>query len=244
VFATHEAAKLIESWSHFRSVNAVVHFGAHGDGDWRSTSMPPLPEWIGISRLLQTDDVLNMHAALMIAFNNRPGNPAKTPNLSEHGTRKRAHAAVEDEDEDSAEAIIYTPHGIHSDDLALVPKASPAISTLAFLHGLHDVRVGTASGRTALQTNLGAHNGLKAQRILNSKYWIGTHDEVKIGNGFITWFLQRHELTLKDALERERKQRRKDAKDSAAQGEFGQVLDSFDETKWLDLRNGESRVLV
>lgn len=248
VFAIKEAAKLIESWRHFRTVTTVNGFGVNGDTDWRSTSLPPLPEWIGISRLLQVDDVLNYHAALMITFNNRHGNAqsklAKTNGDMKNGSRKRHHAAIEpNEDEETAEAIVYTPHGMHSQDLALIPKAQPSITTLAFLHGLHNVRVGTASGKTALQSNLGAHNGLKAQRILNSSYWIGTHDEIKKGGGLVAWFLQRDELTLKDALDQERRSRQNGENDMA-KGELGKMLDSFNDTNWCDLRNGESKVLL
>ncbi|KAK4504083.1 hypothetical protein PRZ48_004998 [Zasmidium cellare] len=248
VFAIKEAAKLIESWRHFRTVTTVNSFGVGGDTDWRSTSLPPLPEWIGISRLLQVDDVLNYHAALMITFNNRHGNAqsklAKTNGYMKNGTSKRHHSAIEpNEDEETAEAIVYTPHGMHSGDLALIPEAQPSITTLAFLHGLHNVRVGTASGKTALQSNLGAHNGLKAQRILNANYWIGTHDEIKKGGGLVAWFLYRDELTLKDALDQERKSRQ-DGDKGMAKGELGEVLDSFNDTNWCDLRNGESKVLL
>lgn len=242
VFAIREAARLIDSWKHFRSVNIVDVFGESGDTDWRSTSTPPLPQWIGISRLLQTDDVLNYHAALMFAFNNRHGNgKVKLAKLS--GSRKRQHATIEpNEDEESAEAVIYTPHGLHSGDLAIIPSAQPPISTLAFLHGLHNVRVGTASGRTALQSNLGAHNGLKAQRLLKANYWIGTHDEVKKGGGLVAWFLQRDVLTLKDALEQEKRHRQNGA-GGEADGDFGELVGVFDNTNWLDLKNGESRIL-
>jgi len=248
VFAIKEAAKLIESWRHFRTVITVDVFGTQGDTDWRSTSIPPLPDWIGISRLLQKDDVLNYHSALMITFNNRHAN-AQHKLLTRtdgpiNGKRKRHHATIEpNEDDETAEALIYTPHGIESGDLTLIPSASPRIHTLAFLHGLHNVRVGTASGRTALQSNLGAHNGLKAQRILNAKYWIGTHDEVKKGGGLIAWFLQRDVISLKDAIEQERKLKQRGVSE-AADGELSEVLDSFEGTNWIDLANGESRVLI
>lgn len=150
VFAIKEAAKLIEGWKHFRTVITVNMFGDKGNRDWRSTSTPPLPEWIGISRLLQKDDVLNYHAALMITFNN-----SQTPHISKLaskaakspiGNRKRRHSSIDpNEEEESAEAVIYTPHGMYSGDLNLITDASPPIRTLAFLHGLHNVRVGTAS---------------------------------------------------------------------------------------------------
>lgn len=250
VFAVKEAAKLIQSWRHFRAVITLDAFGCEGDTDWRSTSIPPLPDWIGISRLLQKDDVLNYHSALMIAFNNKHGNSAaklaasKPTNGHVNGKRTRGHhTAIEpNEDDEAAEAIVYTPHGIESGDLTLIPTASPPIHTLAFLHGLHNVRVGTVGGRTALQSNLGAHNGLKAQRILNAKYWIGTHDEVKTGGGLVSWFLQRDVLTLKDAIEREQQVQKRTH--GSINGELGQVLESFEETNWVDLANGESRVLM
>jgi hypothetical protein len=260
VFAIKEAAQLIESWNHFRTVIVVNTLGAEGETDWRSTSVPPLPEWIGISRLLQTDDVLNYHAALLFTFNNRHDNSqtklaaaaaAKATTKRKRG-RPTTSSTSFDDDDDSAEAILYTPHGISSSDLAFLPTATPPLHTLAFLHGLHNVRVGTASGRTALQSNLGAHNGLQAQRILNAHYWIGTHDEIKKGGGVVAWFLQREELTLKDALELERAKAR-DADEEGGKrngkrlkGELGEVVESFEENgcNWVDVRNGESIVLV
>lgn len=245
VFAIREAAKLITGWKHFRTVVTVGSFGANGNSDWRSTSTPPLPDWIGISRLLQKEDVLNYHAALMITFNNRHGSTqAKLQtgkNSSLNGARKRGRPSIEPyEADEAAEAIVYTPHGLYAGDLFMIPSASPPIHTLAFLHGLHNVRVGTVSGRTALQSNLGAHNGLKAQRILKAKYWIGTHDEVKHGGGLVSWFLQRDVISLKDALSLEKKAKEADA-DSGADGE---TVDAFEGTGWVDLGNGESRVLV
>ncbi|KAK3705065.1 hypothetical protein LTR37_013432 [Vermiconidia calcicola] len=248
VFAIKEAGKLIRGWKHFRTVLNVDSFGANGGTDWRSSSTPPLPEWIAISRLLQSDDVLNCHAALMITFNNRYPTTILKLSKKTDGTsnrkRKQRLAAIEpDEDEEAAEAIVYTPHGMHSGDLKLIPGADPPIRTLAFFHGLHNVRVGTASGRTALQSNLGARNGLKAQRILNAKYWIGTHDEVKTGGGLVSWFLQRDVISVKEALDEER-MAKKNGVEGTSNGADGDLVDSFEGTNWVDLGNGESRVLV
>nr|POE79435.1 hypothetical protein CFP56_07500 [Quercus suber] len=171
----------------------------------------------------------------MIAFNNqRPSLPVTT-------SSRRPRTVVQPEEaHDEAEALVYTPHGIHSGDLALIPEAQPTVKTLAFLHGLHNVRVGTASGRTALQSNLGAHNGLKAQRLLQARYWIGTHDEVKKGGGLVAWFLQRDSLTLKDALEQERRS----GQEMGSSTDLEQTVESFTGVNWVDLNNGESKVLV
>lgn len=90
---------------------------------------------------------------------------------------------------------------------------------------------------------MGVYNGLKAQRVLKAKYWVGTHDEVKEGRGLVDFFIKREVKTIKEALELEREQRQK-GEHVVANSERDAVLESFDDTKWLDLRNGESRVLV
>lgn len=190
VFAFPEAATLIKSWNHFRTVIPVDSVGAEAPFDWRSSSISPfLPEWLGICQIRQTKDPLNLHSALLITFNNRqnhsqsklasgPGRPEGLDDRSRRNVQPKA--VLSDDDDEAAEALIYTPHGVHFADFEVIPKAVPPISTLVFLHGLHSVRVGTATGSLAMQLNLGSHNGLKAQRVLSANYWIGTHDEVSI----------------------------------------------------------------
>jgi hypothetical protein len=74
--------------------------------------------------------------------------------------------------------------------------------------------------------NLGAKNGVLAQRILRAKYWVATHDEVKKGGGFISWFLKRKIWTVEDALK-----------------EAGRDEERFEDVHFRDMGNGESRVL-
>jgi len=225
VIATEKAAALIKSWSHFRQVLETPPFGAK-DLDWHATSIPPLPDWVGISRLVSKGDALYYHSAVLIAFDN--GQNRHDSVHGEDGT----------EDSEAAEALIYTPHGINYESLDRVATASPPIRTLAFLHGLHDISLGKAQ-----QLNLGAHNGLKAQRVLNAKYWVGTHDEVKRGGGLVSWFLKRKVISVGDALEQERQKER--TNDGAMEnGEMSDVLQSFEDTHWIDLENGESKVLL
>ncbi|KEQ75900.1 hypothetical protein M436DRAFT_40488 [Aureobasidium namibiae CBS 147.97] len=212
VFATEKAIPLIESWKHFRVIQKIPHFSE--DPDWHATSVPPLPEWLGISRLVTSSDMLYFHSALMITFNNQ-----------------------QSEEDETAEAIIYTPHGIHSDSegLDLVTKANPPIKTLAFLHGLEDITLGAAQ-----QLNLGAHNGLKAQRKLKASYWIATHDEDKEGTGIVGWLLKRKKISVKDAVEAEKKRRKGSSSEDTASDE---VIGSFEGVNWVDVGNGESLVL-
>lgn len=237
IFTTKEAAALIGSWNHFRTIITIPVFGKEHDTHWRSTSIPPLPDWVGISRLLQTHDVIALHSALMITFNNQHHNRVAKlakPEPFASGKRKRHEATAPSEDEDYGEAVIHTPHGVSADDLAaIVPTAHPPIRTLALLHGLHDVKVGESRFGTALQINLGAANGLRAQRVTQAKYWFGTHDEVKKGSGIIAWMLKTKLTTLRGALEVEMR------KGTLSKEEAAHVLDVFEE-----LKSGESRVLV
>lgn len=90
------------------------------------------------------------------------------------------------------------------------------------MHGLHDVSISAAQ-----QLNLGAKNGVLAQRLLRAKYWVATHDEVKRGGGLVSWFLRRKVWKLEDAL-----------KEAGVEAD-----DDFEDVRFEEVGNGESRVL-
>ncbi|MCJ1434475.1 hypothetical protein MMC27_003844 [Xylographa pallens] len=210
VFATQKAAYSIRSWNHFTSISVVGHF-SEKDLDWRHTSIKPLPDWIGIARLVTSWDAMHLHSAILLTFN-------LDPKYKQQGTG----------DEDYAEAIIYTPHGILAEDLRLLSQAVPTIRTMALLHDYNEVDLSILT-----RLNLGIHNGLKAQRVCKAKYYIGTHDEAKEGKGILLPFLRRKELTVEDALRKE-------------QGENGNAANHFpheEDTKFLALASGESLLL-
>lgn len=171
IFTTTKAAQLIRSWSHFHTVIDVPSLTA--TTDWRTTSISPLPAWLGISRLITEGNSLYYHSALVFCFS-KP-----------------------DKDDHTAKAVIYTPHGVESATFAQLASAQPPIETLAFLHGLHDVSITLSK-----QLNLGAHNAFKAQKLLKPKYWVGTHDEVKRGLGLIGPLLRRKAWTIDDAIKK------------------------------------------
>jgi hypothetical protein len=204
IFTTTKAAQLIRSWAHFTTVNDVPSLSA--TTDWRNTAVPPLPPWLGISRLITEGNSLYYHSALIFCIAT-PSSLNQTDNLT-----------------NSAEAIIYTPHGVESTTFSLLTSATPPIRTLAFLHGLHDVSITLSK-----QLNLGAHNAYKAQKLLKPKYWVGTHDEVKRGMGLIGPLLRRKQWTIQDAI----KQAAKDE-----DGDSGQ-----EKLPWVELGNGETLVL-
>ena len=212
VFATKSAANLIRSWDHFKMVQEIPPFSAT-DSDWRNTSLDPLPKWLGISRMVTRSDALYYHSAVLVTFD-----------LDSIAVRAPSEVF------EAAEAIIYSPHGINAQDLSHLPSATPAVKTLALLHGLHDIRI------SVKQLNLGAHNGLQAQRMCQAKYWVSTHDEIKQEYGLITPFLYRRVLTLQEAIEEERK-----AKGSISdESELSDVR----EVAFAELANGESLLLI
>lgn len=204
VLATKKAAALIRSWKHFNKVMDVATFTYNMD--WRTTTQEALPSWLGISRLITKSDALYYHSAIVICFKDGSGSK-------------------------DAEAVIYTPHGVHAQSFDTILSSNPLVRPLAFLHGLHDVSITLSK-----QLNLGAYNALKAQEILHSKYWVGTHDEVKIGGGLIAPFLRRKAYTLLEVLGRETPGDGKDQNEVEPKHN--------PDVSYVDLRSGESLLLA
>jgi hypothetical protein len=51
--------------------------------------------------------------------------------------------------------------------------------------------------------NLGGRNAVRAFHTVRPQLWIGTHDEVKIGKGFVARVLKRKIWTVEEALKQE-----------------------------------------
>ena len=161
---------MISSWSHFRSVTTTPTL--IDNSDWHDFSLSPLPSWLSVSRLTAEKDSLYYHSALLITFATHPflsTTPRKQrSSLSINGDGLESFTSTTSE---AAEAVIYTPHGIPHTALTPLATAEPELRVLAFLHGLHDVSISAAQ-----QLNLGAKNGVLAQRMLKARYWVATHD--------------------------------------------------------------------
>lgn len=213
VFAADLAAELIRSWKHFDSVITIpkLDTGVHWS---KLTSVGSLPDWIGVGRLISPGNALYYHAAVAIAFNL----DGKRHGLDETG----------DDNETLGEAVIYTPHGINSQDLEAVK--SSGVQTLALLHGLHDVRISFFVNHQ--QLNLGALNGIRAVGASGAKYWIPSHDEVKTGGGLIGPLLRRTQYTLKDAVTHEHQRMKR---------EIGEEPPAYE---FKELGSGEGLILV
>lgn len=210
VFTVRPAAKLIRSWNYFKVVQIIPPFTSQ-DPNWRKSSLEPLPHWLGISRITTKSDALYYHSAILIAFDSAASSRCEYADMMEKG-----------------EAIIYTPHGIHAQDLGHMHDATPPLRTLALLHGLHDISLNPFK-----QLNLGGHNGLNAQRTCGARYWISTHDEIKKGTGLVASFLRRKVITLQEAMSKEKEK----AKDNVINSTFADVT-------FAELRNGESILLT
>ena len=217
VYATSKAYTAIKSWKHFSVVREIGRF----DGDWRSTNPEAdgkeksiLPEWVGVSRVAYAGtDLLYYHSAIMICL------PAPS-------TTGQGEAGVAEGNGQEAEAILYTPHGVTPQNISPLISAIPPIRTLALIHGLQDISLNTI---TKAQLNLGAHNGLKVQRMLGAKYWIGTHDEVKKGGGVVSWFLDRKAIGLEEAVAKAKRE--------------GGLKGELEGVRFVDVGNGEQLVL-
>ena len=212
VFATSKAALIIKSWRHFKTVIEPTPFSTE-QHNWTATSSSALPAWMGISRIVGQSDSLYYHSAIMITFN------------------LDCRSASGPRGECVAEALVYTPHGIRANDLECLKVADPPLKTLALMHGLHDVKI------SRKQLNLGAHNGLQVQRVCRAKYWVSTHDEVKKARGLITPILSRKVLTMKDALEEERRHNRNELTDESS------ALSVVKDVHFAELKSGESIML-
>lgn len=172
--------------------------------DWRETQLPLLPKWLGIGCLTQRKDIQGIHKGIVVSFNST-------------GL-------------DEAEAVIYTPHGIIAEDMEFLSSREPALRIVALIHGLLNVKVGL-SWIGYMDANLGAHNGLKLQRMLGARHWVGTHDEAKIEKGLTSWILTQNPITLEEALQREKEEAKGEHRD-------------FGSPNWHPVGNGESLVLA
>lgn len=137
VFTTQDIAPPVEALQHFRTLGTISEFGEGGCNDWRSTTaIAGLPEWVGLSKLPKQDDDADQHLALMVAFNNQHYNSSarlNKPIVSIGSSQKRHAAIVPNEDEDFAEAVLFTTQGISSENVSLLSNADPTIHSIALI---------------------------------------------------------------------------------------------------------------
>ncbi|KAL8826042.1 MAG: hypothetical protein Q9191_004041 [Dirinaria sp. TL-2023a] len=215
IFAHRAAASTIRSWNHFTFVKDLPHLSSNSL-DWRQFSTHPLPDWLAIFRIVTSLDLASTHSAVVLCFNLNSGGPDGSQSLQ----------SVQ------AEAVVYTPHGLPAENLQILSKASPTINPLLLIHGMHEVSIGWLG-----QINLGALNGLRCWQTCGAKYWVPTHDEIKIGKGLINSLLRRNILTLQEALSKQKD------KESNSSGD-GLVPAELDGLRFRELRSGQCLILA
>lgn len=202
VLATEAAAKLIRSWDYFDKLVTTPTF--EWKTGWSGITTGCLPDWVAIGRIITPGNARHFHSALLIAF--------------KHLTEISYPGPIP-----SAEAIVYTPHGI--DGETLDPLSRCGINTLALLHGWHSVRIPMVQ-----QLNRGALMGIQAVECSQAKYWIPTHDEAKRSRGLVAPFLRRTKYSVEEAVENERKKPH-------------DMEDGLMESTFVDLGSGDGLVL-
>jgi len=186
VFASQEAAQQIAALQHFRTVGTINEFGYDGCKDWRSTTaLAGLPEWVGLSTLPKEDEDTDRPDTLMIAFNNYHNNSsarlAKLQALM--GSRQKRHApTLPIEDEDFAEAVLFTGAEKLYDGVIPASHADPTIYPLAVVHK-GSIPVRDLSG-------LGSSEVAGTRRELTATHHIWERNfVVEKGRGFLAWLI-------------------------------------------------------
>lgn len=186
VFASQEVVQHIAALQHFRAVGAVNEFGYDGCKDWRSTTaLAGLPEWVGLSTLPKQDEATDRPDTLMIAFNNYHNNSsarlAKLQALM--GGRQKRHAStLPIEDEDFAEAVLFTGPERLYDGMIPASHADPTIYPLAVVY----------SGSTPMRkfTALETSEGAGSRRELTATHHVSERNfQVEKGKGFLAWLI-------------------------------------------------------
>ena len=157
VFTTADGAPIIKSLRHFDTI--VTYSDLNPDtfsGDWTTLHPSPLlPEYLTIFRVKGHRDLSFLSCLIW------------SPTQERH------------------EAILYSPHGLHSSTPALqtlLHHSVPKFSTLALLHGLKE------SWTFNWQTAFGVASGMKLYEECGAKYWIKTHDD-QLKYGALLWLL-------------------------------------------------------
>ncbi|KAM4065192.1 hypothetical protein HRG_004471 [Hirsutella rhossiliensis] len=197
VIATPEAAKILQTWGHFRNI-ALIHDLPASAKSWRSPELHPggnLPGWLTPLRLPGHAE-LNFCLAIIWTH------------LDEAGV-------------ETHEALLNSPHGTRLDagPLQAFLDAEPATKKLAMLHGLKE------SHTFGYMTTLGAKGGLALHRkIGGAKYWIPSHHSTLNYAGVFMRLLRTVDTprTLPWALEEEETGRKGD--ESCGTGEEPRVV--------------------
>jgi len=243
ILALQPLHKQVTELAHFRTVTDVPIFGLHGDRDWRSTSIPPLPDWMGIGMLPPSKDGTDRDDTLVIAFNNGHQDHASKPATTcRTKIRAERHAAIQpDETEEYGEAIVLATHAPEASAIRPIVFADPPLRCLAHIHRPRPKHDGLAPCCKAERL---ADLDLDTLRYLKAEYWIHAAGglelvQPEVDDGFWAWLLQFKQNVLRgheDSNEAQKPRRSLDGKHEQTPAVRSGVA-------FVELQAGESRVL-
>jgi hypothetical protein len=230
VFASREAIESIAGLQHFRSLGPISFFGESGCRDWRSTTaVAGMPEWVGMSLLPRQDDESETLPALLIAFNNHHYNRVAhraEPKGSIGSKQKRYAATVPDDEDDAAEAVLFTSRRILKGDIVLTSRKDTPIHMLAVVQSSSDPEVDLSGG-------IGEG---EERHVTNARYCISERNlVVEKGIGFLAWLIAKAKFTSN-------KQQKEEPRVSEP-GYVG-IEEEVGVSNWIALGTGESKVLI
>jgi hypothetical protein len=231
VFASQEAIESIAGLQHFRSLGPISYFGESGCRDWRSTTaVAGMPEWVGMSLLPRQDEESESSPALMIAFNNHHYNRVTNraePKGSIGSRQKRYAATVPDDEEDAAEAVLFTSRRILKGEMVLTSRKDPPIRMLAVVQSSTDPEV-DMSGRRIGEG--------EERRETTARYCIFERNiVVEKGIGFLAWLIAKAKFTSD--------KQQQDKLRAFEPGHVG-IEEDARASNWIALGIGESKVLI
>jgi hypothetical protein len=232
VFASPEATRQIHALQHFRTLGTILEFGFDGCRDWRSTTaVAGLPEWVGLSTLPDQTDDLDQSSTLLITFNNYHHNStARTAKLqtATDSRQKRHTAIIPNEDEDIAEAVIFTTCGISSDSATLLSRADPVIHPLAVFCG--------SSKSVGEIPQHGNGEASRTSHMIPAIYYVSERNVVvEKGKGFLAWLIAKAHFTMKAKARKELR---------IADNATGSTEGNTQSPQKVRLSVGESKILI
>lgn len=172
VFTTTDAAPLLKRFNHFTSITTYPDLDATFTGALNGVNRAQgLPSYLKVFRIKGHHE---LNFISIILWKSTPG---------------------------TQEAILYSPHGLHTSTpvlQTLLHHAGPPFTTLALLHGLKE------SWTWGWQTAFGARNGLELYRQSRPRHWVATHNGALKYGGIVWWLVNDIFRTVEWALGQEK----------------------------------------
>jgi hypothetical protein len=231
VFASQETIESIAGLQHFRSLEKMSQFGEGGCRDWGSTTaVAGMPEWVGMSILPRQDEESDSSPELIIAFNNHHYNRIAnwTDPKGSNGSRQKRYAAiVSDDEQDAAEAVLFTRRRIAEGDIVRTSRKDPPIHMLAVVQ---------SSPNLVVEMSCRVGKG-KPRHETPATYCISERNAVVVekGVGFLAWLIAKAKITSN--------KQQKEVPRAFEPGHVG-IEEKAGISNWIALGTGESKVLI